>query len=96
MVTNIGDETSGYGNLPSVLSVFQSTTWWLDSGVNVRVCSDASLFSSYQVAWDSSVIMRNESHVSVHDVDTVDLKLTSEKGHVAKDHLTCSFYQQES
>jgi hypothetical protein len=35
--------TSGYGNLPYVLSVFQSTTWWLDSGVNVHVCYDASL-----------------------------------------------------
>jgi hypothetical protein len=42
--------TSGYGNLPYVLSVFQSITWWLDSGANVHVCSDASLFSSYQVA----------------------------------------------
>jgi hypothetical protein len=39
--------TSGYGNLPYVLSVFQSTTWWLDSGANVYVCSDASLFFSY-------------------------------------------------
>jgi hypothetical protein len=41
--------TSGYGNLPYVFSVFQSTTWWLDSGANVHLCSDASLFSSYQV-----------------------------------------------
>jgi hypothetical protein len=42
-----GGGTSGYDNLPYVLSVFQSTTWWLDSGANVNVCSDASLFSSY-------------------------------------------------
>jgi hypothetical protein len=42
--------TSGYGNLPNVLLVFQSTTWWLHSGANIHVCSDASLFSSYQVA----------------------------------------------
>jgi hypothetical protein len=47
MMTSTGDETSGYGNLPSVLSVFQSTTWWLDSSANVHVCSNASLFSSY-------------------------------------------------
>jgi hypothetical protein len=46
MVTSAGDETSGYGNLPLVLLVFQSTTWWLDSGANVHVCSDGSLFSS--------------------------------------------------
>jgi hypothetical protein len=39
--------TSRYGNLPYFLLVFQSTTWWLDPGANVHVCSDASLFSSY-------------------------------------------------
>jgi hypothetical protein len=68
--------TSGYGNLPYVLSVFQSTTRWLDSSANVHVCSDASLFSSYQVARDSSVLMGNGSHASVRGVGTVDLKLT--------------------
>jgi hypothetical protein len=71
--------TSGYGNLPYVLSVFQYTTWWLDSGANGHVCFDVSLFSSYQVVWDSSVMMGNGSHVFVHGVGTVDLKLTSEK-----------------
>jgi hypothetical protein len=59
--------------------VFQSTTWWLDTGANVHVCSDASLFSSYQVTWDSSVMMGIGSHASIRDVGTVDLKLTSRK-----------------
>jgi hypothetical protein len=59
--------------------VFQSTTWWLDSGANVHVCSDVSLFSSYQVTRDSSMMMENGSHASVHGVGTLDLKLTSEK-----------------
>jgi hypothetical protein len=49
VVSSSGDGTSGYGNLPYVLSVFQSTTWWLDSSANIHVCSDGSLFSSYQV-----------------------------------------------
>jgi hypothetical protein len=79
VVSRSGGGTSGYGNLPYVLSVFQSTTWWLDSGANVHVCSDASLFSSYQVARDSSVLMGNGSHASVHSVGMVDLKLTSGK-----------------
>jgi hypothetical protein len=39
------------------------------------VCSDACLFSSYQVAQDSSMMMENESHTSVHGVGTIDLKL---------------------
>jgi hypothetical protein len=76
VISNSGDGPSGYGNLPCVLSVFQSTTWWLDSGANVYMCSDASLFSSYQVARDSSVMMESGSHTSVRGVGTVDPKLT--------------------
>jgi hypothetical protein len=79
VVSSSGGGTSGYGNLPYVLSVFQSTTWWLNSGANVHVCSNTSLFSSYQVAQDSSVLMGNGSHASVRAIGTVDLKLTSGK-----------------
>jgi hypothetical protein len=79
VVSNSGGGTSGYGNLSCVFSMFQSTTWWLDSGANVHACSDASLFSSYQVTRDSSMMMDNGSHASVHGVDTVDLKLTLKK-----------------
>jgi hypothetical protein len=79
VVSSSGDGTSEYGNLPYVLSVFQSTTWWLDSGANVHMCSDDSLFSFYQVVRDSSVMMGNGSHVFVHDVGMVDLKLISGK-----------------
>jgi hypothetical protein len=39
--------TIGYSNLPYVLLVFQSTTWWLDTDANVHMCYDASLFSSH-------------------------------------------------
>jgi hypothetical protein len=79
IVSSSGDGTSGYGNLPYVFSVFQSITWWLDSGANVHVCSDASLFSSYQVTQDSSMLMGNGSHASVRGVGMIDLKLTSRK-----------------
>jgi hypothetical protein len=79
VVSSSGDGTSGYNNLPYILSLFQSTTWWLDSDANIHVCSDASLFSSYQVAQDSSIMMGNGSHASVHGVGMVDLKLTSGK-----------------
>jgi hypothetical protein len=77
VVSSSGGGTSGYGNLPYVLSVFQSITWWLDSGANIHVCSDASLFSSYQVTRDSFVVMGTGSHASAHSVVMVDLKLTS-------------------
>jgi hypothetical protein len=79
VVSSSGGRTSGYGNLPYVLLVFQYTTWWLDSGANIHVCSNASLFFSYHVARDSSVMMGNVSHASIHGVDMVDLKLTSGK-----------------
>jgi transposase InsO family protein len=79
MVASTGYGTSGYGNLPSVLSVFQSSTWWLESSANIHVCSNVSLFSSYRITRDSSVIMGNESHASVHGVAMIDLKLTLEK-----------------
>jgi hypothetical protein len=77
MVTSAGDETSGYNNLRSVISIFQYTNWWFDSDANVYVCSNASLFFSYQVAQDSFVTMGNESHASAYGVSMVDLKLTS-------------------
>ena len=77
-IGNTGDG-SGYGNLPTVFSVNQSTNWWVDTGANVHVCADISLFSSYQVARGSTVLMGNGSHASVHGVGTVDLKFTSGK-----------------
>ena len=50
--------TSGYGNLlPTVLSVFCSPEWWVDTGANIHVCADASLVSSYQVGGTSSLLM---------------------------------------
>jgi hypothetical protein len=51
----------------------------LDTDANVHVCSDASLFSSYQVTQDSPMMMENGSHASVRSVGTIDLKLTSGK-----------------
>ena len=47
MVT--ASNTDGYGNLPYVLSVFQSPCWWIDTGANVHVCADISMFTSYQI-----------------------------------------------
>jgi hypothetical protein len=79
VVSSSGGGTSGYGNLPYVFSVFQSTTWWLDSGANVHMYFDNSMFSSYQVTRDSSGMMENRSHASVHGIDMVDLKLTLKK-----------------
>ena len=69
--------TSGYGNLFTVFSVFQSNDWWIDTGENIHVCADISLFSSYLVIGNGSVLMGNGATVSVLGVGTVDLKFTS-------------------
>jgi hypothetical protein len=80
MVVSEAGGTSGYGNLlPIVLSVFCSPEWWVDTGANIHVCANASLFSSYQVGGTSSLLMGNESHARVLGVGTVNLKLTSGK-----------------
>jgi hypothetical protein len=46
---NNGDEANpfGYGKLLFVFSATQSLDWSVDMGVNVHVCSDLSLFSSF-------------------------------------------------
>ena len=54
-------------------------SWWFNTGANVHVCADISLFSSYQAVQDSSVLMENGSHASVRGVDTIDLKFISGK-----------------
>jgi len=72
--------TSGYGNyLPTVLSVFHSPEWWMDTRATVHVCADISLFSSYQVGDTGALLMGTGSHVRVLGVGTVILKFTSGK-----------------
>jgi hypothetical protein len=72
--------TSGYGNLlHTVLSVFNSPDWWVNTRANIHVCADISLFFSYQVGRASSLLMGNGVRAAVHGVGTVDLKLTSGK-----------------
>jgi hypothetical protein len=71
---------SRYGNiLPTVLSIYHSLEWWIDTDANIHVCADISLFSSYQVKGIGSLLMGNGSHAHVLDVGTVNLKLTSGK-----------------
>jgi hypothetical protein len=71
--------TDGYGNLFTLVLVFQSPSWWIDTGANIHVCADIAMFTSYQAARDSPVLMGNGSHASVRGVGMVDLKFTSGK-----------------
>ena len=80
---------TGYGILPTILSVFQSPDWLIDTDANVHVCADASMFSSYQVTGTSPVLMGNGSHAIVRGVGTVDLKFTSGKTVRLKTCIMC-------
>jgi hypothetical protein len=63
-----------YGNLPTVLSMFQSPSLWIDICANIHMCADIGMFSSHQRLQGSFVLMGNGSNASIHDVSTVDLK----------------------
>ena len=68
MVGTTDARTAGYGNMYSIFSTCQSTDWWVDTGANIHVCADMSLFSSYQVTRGGVVLMGNGSRASVHGV----------------------------
>ena len=51
----------------------------VDTGANIHVCANASIFSSYQVGGTSSLLMGNGAHARVLGVGTVTLKFTSGK-----------------
>ena len=79
VIGDIDMKDAGYGIFPTILSVCHSPDWLIDTGANVHVCGDISMFSSYQTAGTSTVLMGNGSSASVRGVGTVDLKFTSGK-----------------
>jgi hypothetical protein len=80
VVSETAEGTSWYGNiLPTILSICQSLEWWADTGANIHVCADISLFSSYQCKGTRALLMGNGSHACVLGVGTIILKFTSGK-----------------
>jgi len=78
----IGDidmKDGGYGIFPTIHSVCHSPDWLIDTGANVHVCGDISMFSSYQIARTSTVLMGNGTSASIRGVAMGDLKFTSGK-----------------
>ena len=80
MISETGGGTSRYGNsLPFIFSVCLSPEWWIDSGANIHVSANVSLFISYQAGRSGALLMGNGSHARVLGAGTVVLKFTSEK-----------------
>ena len=88
VISETGEGTFGYGNsLPFVLSVCPSPEWWMDSGANIHVCADVSLFTSYQAGRTRALLMENSSHAHVLGAGTVVLRFTSRKTVLLKNVL---------
>ncbi|KAL0347687.1 UNVERIFIED_CONTAM: Retrovirus-related Pol polyprotein from transposon TNT 1-94 [Sesamum calycinum] len=70
--------TEGYVSIqPELLTIYKPYDWLIDTGVNVHVCADKSLFVSYQAITGKTVSMGNSSTVEVLGIGSVDLKFPS-------------------
>ncbi|KAK4391365.1 Retrovirus-related Pol polyprotein from transposon TNT 1-94 [Sesamum angolense] len=70
--------TEGYVSVqPELLTIYKPCDWLIDTGVNVHVCADKSLFVSYQAITRKTVSMGNSSAAEVLGIESVDLKFPS-------------------
>ena len=97
-----GNEAGGsrFGNFPVLFSVLQSTNWWVDTGANIHVCSDMSLFTSYHEPHSFLALVKGSASF-VLGVGTVEPKLSSGKmrnrsaAFVLEERSACSVNKQE-
>ena len=68
----------------------------MDSGANIHMCVNVSLFTSYQAGRTGALLMGNGSHARVLGVDTVVLKFASGKDGAIKECAACPLHQEES
>ncbi|KAL2249826.1 UNVERIFIED_CONTAM: hypothetical protein Sindi_2456300 [Sesamum indicum] len=70
--------TDGYVSVqPELLTIYEPYDWLIDTGANVHVCADKSLFVSYQAISGRTVTMGNSSTADVLGIGSVDLKFSS-------------------
>ncbi|KAK4400771.1 Retrovirus-related Pol polyprotein from transposon TNT 1-94 [Sesamum angolense] len=62
---------------PELLIIYEPCDWLIDTGANVHVCADKSLFVSYQAITRKTVSMGNSSTAEVLGIGSVDLKFPS-------------------
>ncbi|KAL0346116.1 UNVERIFIED_CONTAM: hypothetical protein Sradi_4442900 [Sesamum radiatum] len=67
--------TEGYVSVqPELFTIYEPCDWLIDTGANVHVCADKSLFVSYLTITGRTVSMGNSSTAAVHGIGSVDLK----------------------
>ncbi|KAL2249805.1 UNVERIFIED_CONTAM: Retrovirus-related Pol polyprotein from transposon TNT 1-94, partial [Sesamum indicum] len=70
--------TDGYVSVqPELLNIYEPYDWLIDTGANVHVCADKSLFVSYQAISGRTISMGNSSTADVLGIGSVDLKFPS-------------------
>ncbi|KAL0412250.1 UNVERIFIED_CONTAM: hypothetical protein Slati_3814700 [Sesamum latifolium] len=70
--------TEGYVSIqPELLTIYEPCDWLIDTGANVHVCADKSLFVSYQAITGRTVSMENSNTAEVYGIGSVDLKFPS-------------------
>ncbi|KAL0388068.1 UNVERIFIED_CONTAM: hypothetical protein Sradi_2688600 [Sesamum radiatum] len=70
--------TEGYVSVqPELLTIYEPCDWLIDTGANVHVCADKSLYVSYQAITGKTVSMGNSSTAEVLGIGSVDLKFPS-------------------
>ncbi|KAK4396977.1 Retrovirus-related Pol polyprotein from transposon TNT 1-94 [Sesamum angolense] len=70
--------TEGYVSVqPELLTIYEPCDWLIDTGANVHVYADKSLFVSYQAITGKTVSMENSSTAEVLGIGSVDLKFPS-------------------
>ena len=62
---------------PELFSAYLSHEWLIDTGANVHICADITLFVSYQQCHGVTVRMGNASAAQVLGIGNVDLKFAS-------------------
>ncbi|KAL0442916.1 UNVERIFIED_CONTAM: hypothetical protein Slati_2014300 [Sesamum latifolium] len=78
--------TEGYVSVqPELLTIYEPCDWLIDTGANVHVCADKSLFMSYQTITGRTVSMGNSNTAEVLGIGSVDLKFPS--GRVLSLHI---------
>jgi hypothetical protein len=64
-MVDVNGETLKYGYLsPIILQVSHSPNWWVDTWVNIHICANISLFSSYQAMRTSILLVGGEWSLS--------------------------------
>jgi hypothetical protein len=69
---------------------------WADTGANIHVCADISLFSSYQCKRAGALLMGNGSHERVLGVGAVIFEVYFGKDGAIEERAACPLHKKES